>query len=164
MTIKSPKIFKMPSFDNINLNKMFLFMLVFATILLTTLSMILPLETIAKLNFFSFLFLCATGYFFIVDYDKLGLTHKNHIIIIISLFFMLIITSLNIHSSHKTMFVDMIKKEHPQLSTDFSNCSGKKNIILEDYKLIRENSRYYIVNDGIKYNLDDVAKYEYEEF
>jgi len=164
MTIKSPKIFKMPSFDNINLNRMFLFMFIAAIILLMTLSTILPLETVAKLNFLSYLFMIGIGYFFIIDHIKLGLTHKNHVIIIISLFFILLITGLNIQSSHKTLFVDMIKKEHPQLSTDFSKCSGKENIILDDYKLIRENSKYYIINNGIKYNLDDVAKYEYEEF
>ena len=76
---------------------------------------------------------------------------------------MLFITSLNIQSAHKILFVNMIKREHPHFSTNFSECSKKENIILDDYKLIHENSKYYIVNNGIKYDIDEVAKYEYEE-
>ena len=62
------------------------------------------------------------------------------------------------------LLIQEIKKSKPTLTTTFSKCSKKENVILDDYQLIRERGNYYIIpwEEDRKIDLDDVEKYDYE--
>jgi len=78
-----------------------------------------------------------------------------------------LITMSIMASGYKTdAMVLIIKENKPKLITDFSSCSKKKNIVIEDYKLIRDSGNYYIIpwDESKRYKVSDIKLYDYKEF
>ena len=77
---------------------------------------------------------------------------------------MLISILINSISLNRSVFIEMIKIEHPKLIYISGGCSDKKEKVLGVYKLVKVNGEYSIKSDGKSYKVHDLEVYNYEEF
>lgn len=157
MTIKENK---QPFSMNINMHKIFLWATIAVTIFAGLYSIIAgePIHKHINVILIPVIF---TILFF--DEQRMGITYQHKVIsLVVGAVILLGITFQNI-SINNTKFIEMVKKDHPQLIIG-GGC-GKKPTEIGAYKLVKINNEYLVkATSGRSYNPNDLSVYTYEEF